>query len=295
MSKKNDVPEDKDNISYVVVEMIKASDVRNKRVNDLSAVSMEKGLFLGLVVKHESMFIATTSDGKDIRLYNIDSYNISMIEYGNHNKKFFMVFTKDVKDQNESIETLGNLLASFQRRGIILQEDERFVDFEKLKGHDIYKRSKNVEDKETEAKTRSTGKKYVPDYVLDDQDGYGGMLGRLNQANNNPHYRNRTGWEDDHFAGQRGTHYSSAKTYEKKFTLFSRKSAKPTKKKLNEMMNMVAMVFENKGSFFIDNQENDVYNSTGLKTDIDDDSDAYYRKTINDWDSGEDVLGNMPK
>ena len=264
MSKKYDLPGELDDVNYLIVEMVKASDVRNKSVSNLSKVNMERGLFLGIIVKHETMFIATTSNGADLRLYNVDAYNISMIEYGNSTKKFFVVFTKEVEEQEESVDTIGHILASFQKRDMSAIDD-RFLDFEKLKGHGITNTSNTKQDESTEGLGSLKG--HIPDYVIDEQEGYGGVIGKINKAHN--HGCTHRHWEDDYddyITGQRSTYISPAKKYEKRFTMFSRKSTKPSKKKLTTMMDMVVMVFENKGKLIIDNTKEDDYNEDNQRT-----------------------------
>jgi hypothetical protein len=259
-NQENMLPEDIDKAEYAIVELVKSSDVINKKVTDLSSIVVERGLFLGIVVKKNKMFVVTTSNSSDIRLYNIDSYNISMIEYGTKDKKYYVIYTKDIQDQTDSVELLGMLLTSFKKRDMVFQEDSRFVDFDKLKHHDINK--KGLVQTATEEVNKGAKKAvYVPDYDYDDM--YGNMLGGINRA-----YNKRTNISNP-INTNTYTDPIVTRSYEKKMTLFSRKSDKPNKNDLKAMYEKVIELFKNNGKTQLDNTNKNAY-------DEDDDDQSFF-------------------
>lgn len=300
-NKKGEGVEDRfeDRIDYVSVEMVRVSDISTKRVSDMSSIKTEKGVFLGIVLKDNIMFIATTNTGYDINLYNIDTYNISMIEYGDHRKKYFLVYTKEKEDQNDSVDILGSMLTHFYKTNRLVKGDDRLIDISTLKNHGLFtKTTETVKEKHTPHAHNYVPDRlhnHIPDYEKQESNfGRGGIMGRVNNIYNDSYY-------DDIYSYPTVHKGNATNKYEKSFSLFSRKSDKPSKKKMIDMMNRVRLIFENKGNLSIDKEDKGGYiaksksvgSSSVSDTMVDEDSDDYMKRMMNDeWGGG--ILDNMP-
>lgn len=272
-----DIPED---VDYVIVELVHIESVEKRKKNDKAVVDLERGLFIGFEVHADnSMFLCTTTNGKDLLLYNADHYNISMLEYGDDLLKYVYIYTDAPSDQGEAVNILGKLLEKFQNKNKVL-EDKNLIDISQIKNYGIDKTVFETDSDNTNSERNRGGqamgaRKPPTNFTRDQYDEW------------EDYYMAHGGYPPagGGFGAACGYDNRNSYTYppkEPKAIFFKRKSAKPGKKKLTSMKTAVEEVIANKGYETKAGNKDAKKNNNNTNTNSDDNGDVVVGEVIDE-------------